>query len=70
MPKLFQIHEEDLATLEHTLPALADGMMPQLDNRARVQWRRVQEILSKVRWSYGPPTDVTVIPADDGQAPG
>lgn len=66
--KMFQINETDLSELERTLPCLADTMMAILNPRLRVQWRRVQTILSNVRWNYGPPTDVTVIPADGDEA--
>ena len=59
--KMFQIHEADLVCLEHTLPQFADALMPQLTPRLRVQLRTVQEVLSKVRWNYGPPTDVQEI---------
>lgn len=65
MSKLFQIYEDDLSALEETLPQLADALMPLLNNKLRVQIRRVQKILSDVRWDYGPPTDVEVIPVDD-----
>jgi hypothetical protein len=64
MSKLFQIYEEDLAELEHILPQLAERLMTALDNPLRVKIRRVQTILTNVRWNYGPPTDVDVIPAD------
>lgn len=64
MSKLLQIHEDDLATLERTLPQLADALMSRLDNRARVQLRQVQRIVSDVRWNYGPASHVTEIPAD------
>jgi len=63
--RLFQIKEADLAELEHTLPQFADAMMPILNARLRVQWRCVQEILRNVRWNYGPPGEVIVIPAAD-----
>lgn len=65
MSKLFQIKEEDLGALEATLPQLADALMPVLNNRLRVQIRRVQKILSDVRWGYRRPTEVQIIPADD-----
>ena len=64
MARLFQINEEDLSELERTLPQFADAMMPVLDNRLRVQIRRVQTILTNVRWDYGPPTEVEKIPAE------
>ncbi len=66
MSKLFQIKEEDLGALEATLPQLADALMPVLNNRLRVQLRRAQQVLSDVRWNYGPPSEVQLIPpADD-----
>ena len=40
--KLFQIYEDDLGELEHTLPQLSEALMPVLNNRLRVQLRRVQ----------------------------
>lgn len=63
-----QITEEDFAELERTIPQLVDSLMVKLDNRARTQLRRVKQILSDVRWNYGPHLDVEVIPAD-GQPP-
>lgn len=67
MSRLFQIHEDDLSALEKTLPQLADALMPVLNNKLRVQVRRVQKILSDVRWDYGPPSEIEVIPVDDDQ---
>lgn len=64
MAQLFQINEDDLAELERTLPRMADQMMETMDNCTRVQLRRVQTILSNVRWNYGPPSEVGTIPAD------
>ncbi len=67
MSRLFQIHEDDLSALEKTLPQLADALMPVLNNKLRVQVRRVQKILSDVRWDYGPPSEIEVIPVDEDQ---
>ena len=64
MVKTFRINENDLGELERTLPQLAEVLMPNLDNRLRVQLRRVQTILSAVRWNYGPPSEVITFPAD------
>jgi hypothetical protein len=64
MSKLFQVYENDLGELERTLPQLAEALTPVLDNRLRVQLRRCQSILSSVRWGYGPPTDVRVVPTN------
>jgi len=62
---LYQINEDDLSALEQTLPRIADALIPQMDNRLRVQLRRVQKILSDVRWNYGPPSEVQIVPIDD-----
>lgn len=69
MGKLFQIHEDDLGRLESILPQLADALMPVLDNRLRVKIRQVKQILSDVRWDYGPPSEVEVIPRGDDEEP-
>lgn len=58
MSKLYRIEEEDLAELERTLPVFADALFTQMDSRLRIKVRRVQKILSDVRWSYGPPSHV------------
>ncbi len=70
MSKLFQIKEDDLGALEAALPQLADALMPVLNNRLRVQLRRAQQVLSDVRWNYGPPSEVQIVPPDDDQAVG
>ncbi len=70
MSKLFQIKEDDLGALEATMPQLADALMPVLNNRLRVQLRRVQQVLSDVRWGYGPPSEVQIISPDDDQVVG
>jgi hypothetical protein len=67
MSRLLQICDEDLSTLERTLPQLADALTVRMDNRLRVQLRQVQKILSDVRWNYGPPAEVEIIPTSDGQ---
>ena len=67
--KLHQIYEDDLADLEKLLPELADAMMPHLDNRLRVKLRRCQHIMSRVRWNYGPPSEVKRLDVDsDGDS--
>ena len=67
MPKMFQLHEEDLGELERILPQLAEALSPTLDNRLRTKLRRCQSILSNIRWDYGPHSQVKVIPADGEQ---
>ena len=64
MGRLFQVHEDDLAELERTIPQLGEALMPALTNRLRVQLRRCQQILSSVRWNYGPPSEVEGISDD------
>lgn len=63
--KLFQINEDDLAELDHVLPELfAVTMTGYTDDsapRVRKQMRRVQEIISRVRWDYGPWSEVEKI---------
>jgi hypothetical protein len=61
--KLHQITEDDLAALERILPQWQDVMFDRMDNRLRTQIRQVQQILSGVRWGYGPPGEVHTIPA-------
>lgn len=65
MPKLLQIHDDDLSDLERTLPEIADRLIGSMDNALRIKIRRVQKILSNVRWGYGPPSHVEKIPAGD-----
>lgn len=59
MSKLFRIYEEDLAELEKLLPVAFDELaMTQPSPRARTMFRRIKEIISNVRWNYGPPEQV------------
>lgn len=62
--KRFQIAEDDLATLERDLPAIADRLMAHLRFSDRVAFRRIQQIVLKVRWNYGPPTHVERVDDD------
>lgn len=64
MRRMFQIHEDDLAELERLVPRLGEALMTNLTPCLRTQLRRCKTILSDVRWDYGPPSDVDVIPAD------
>lgn len=58
--RMFQVTEDDLAELERTMPQFLDALYPHLNNRLRVQFRRVQEIVTNVRWNYGPPQHVEI----------
>lgn len=69
MSKLFRIEEDDFAELEQIMPQLADALMPQLNNRLRTQLRRCKDILSNVRWGYGPAGEVIIIPVGE-EGPG
>lgn len=60
MSLLFQVHEDDLADLERIIPQLSSAMLPHLDPKLKTQLRRIQKILSDVRWNYGPPSHVEI----------
>lgn len=62
--RMFQIYESDLAELEKIVPAMSDHFMGKLSPRLRTQLRRAKDILSNVRWNYGPHDEVEVIPAE------
>jgi hypothetical protein len=57
--KLFQVYEDDLQKLEHAMPKIMDHCGEAL-NRPELQvlFQEVKEILSNVRWNYGPPSEV------------
>jgi hypothetical protein len=61
----YMIHEKDLCELERLLPMLAEDLTPVLNPRIKTQLRRVKQILSDVRWDYGPPEEVLQIPAEN-----
>lgn len=63
---LFQIGQDDLADLERLLPEIALSIPGQMDARLRARFRRCQTILSQVRWNYGPPDRVELVPVTDG----
>lgn len=65
---MFQINEADLADLERTLPQISQELWLHLTPQSRTKFRRCQLILSRVRWNYGPPTDIHVV--EDGDADG
>lgn len=67
MSKMFQINADDLAALESLLPELCDALYPVMDNRMRAKIRQVQRVMSSVRWNYGPPAEVEVVPSGDDQ---
>lgn len=62
--KLYQITEDDLAMLESEMPRLMDSNLPACnDPMTRKRWQAVKEILSNVRWNYGPPQEVEQLPS-------
>jgi hypothetical protein len=63
--KLFQINDDDLSELERILPQLAQAVMPVLTPLLRTRLRRCQNILSDVRWNYGPPEEVSSVSEDE-----
>lgn len=65
--KTFRISEPDLQKLEAALPRLCEHM-GEANNRPQVQmlFSELKEIVSNVRWEYGPPLEVTVMrPRDE-----
>ena len=65
MTRMMQIYEDDLADLEQAIPKIADRLMDGMDNALRTKVRRIQRILSSVRWGYGPPSHVEKFSSDD-----
>lgn len=64
--RMFQISEDDLASLEAELPEiLSHTMMACNDPLLRKRWDAVKKIMSDVRWNYGPPIEVSEIKADE-----
>lgn len=68
--KSYTVTESDLVDLEKILPDVFWGMLPLMVNeefarRLRVKWRRVQSIVSDIRWGNGPPSEVGIISAGD-----
>jgi hypothetical protein len=63
--KLFQIYEDNLVELEKLLPELCDALYPTLNNPIKVKLRRLKNLLSDIRWNYGPPDEVTIIKCGD-----
>lgn len=59
MSRLFQIYEDDLQKLEHALPGIVEHLGEAMNQpRVQVLVEEVKEILSNVRWNYGPHTNV------------
>lgn len=62
--RMFQVYEQDLEELERILPDLCSRLYSQLGKEApgatklRTQLRKCKEIISDIRWNYGPPLDV------------
>lgn len=61
--RLHQITEDDLAELERIVPELIWRLEPEQLNQTVVRKRaeKLKEILSNVRWGYGPPRSVEVV---------
>jgi len=59
--KTYMLIEEDLVTLERVIPEFMDALALKLDPRLRTQFRQVKDILSNVRWGYGPWDKVEVV---------
>lgn len=61
--RLVQMTEGDLAELERRVPELCEALSfgSTVTNAHRVSMRVVQQILSRIRWNYGPATDVEAV---------
>ena len=66
MSKLFHIYEDDLVELERILPDILANTSFEIHftARQRTQARRVKDILSNIRWDYGPHENVEIVPAE------
>lgn len=62
MSKLFQIYENDLVALEEILPQISERivLLNCNDQQLRESLFMVKEILSNVRWNYGPPSEIEI----------
>lgn len=68
--KFHQINNDDLVALEELAPELLWLLDLKLNDTAiRMKARRIKEILSNVRWSYGPPEEVEIQDATDPDDP-
>lgn len=57
--RCYRITEDDLRELEAALPELCDRVgTANNDPRVQMLFQRCKEIVSDVRWSYGPPQAV------------
>ena len=64
--KVYSITEDDLAALECELPMLMSGSLMQCnDTVTRKRWEAVRDIVTRIRWDYGPPTFVEESEIDD-----
>lgn len=65
--RLFRVHEDDLVELERILPQVLWELTLRPDALPvqRTWFRRVQTIMTNIRWNYGPPTEVEVVPGSD-----
>ncbi len=64
----YRIEESDLAELEKTLPQFCEALFLNMTPRLRIKFRRAQQILSNVRWGYGPPSHVERVDTPDGES--
>jgi hypothetical protein len=61
----YQINESDLEYMESAMPSLCIRCGELLnDTDVRMKFRRFKDILSNVRWDYGPPEEVMKIEGD------
>lgn len=65
--KHYRINEDDLQKLEMALPRICELSGQALNNpEAQVLFAEAKEIISNIRWDYGPPQAVEVLNAPHG----
>lgn len=63
---LHQITDDDLGTLEAEMPQLMSASYELCnDPLTRRRWEAVRDVITRVRWNYGPPVQVKTEPPED-----
>lgn len=63
---MFQITEDDLATLERECAWVIDMHRCSRHRSSNVSARQIKRILSDVRWNYGPPEKIENVEQEGG----
>lgn len=72
MSRLYQLTEDELVTLEHEIPMLCSEVSGLVNSEYRTRFnariRRLQAVLTNIRWQHQPWSNVGRIPCD-GEPP-